>query len=344
VSSELLPWAEPARVELVCPAGNLPSLRAAVDNGADAVYIGLQDGLNARNFPGLNFTVKEAAAGVRYAREHRARVFVALNVYPRPPQWEAATGAVDTVAAIGADALILADAGLMQYAVERHPELRLHLSVQGSATNWRAIEFHAKRFGVRRAVLPRVLSLVQVRQVVARSSVEIEVFGFGSLCVMVEGRCALSSYVTGQSPNTHGVCSPAHAVRWEETPTGRQSRLNGVLIDRYGRDEAAGYPTLCKGRFEVNDHLFHALEEPTSLNVVDILPALLAAGVRAIKIEGRQRSPAYVAQVTRAMRAALSACLADPGRYAPPAQVMAALDRVAEGRTHTLGALSRPWQ
>jgi len=338
------PSARPPRVELVCPAGGPPALRAAVDNGADAVYIGFQNGLNARNFPGLNFTVKEAVAGVRYARERDARVFVALNVYPRPQQWRAATDAIDSVAAIGADALILADPGLMQYAAERHPGLRLHLSVQGSATNWRAIEFYAQQFGVRRAVLPRVLSLAQVQQVVARSSIEIEVFGFGSLCVMVEGRCALSSYVTGESPNTHGVCSPAHAVRWEETATGRQSRLNGVLIDRYGRDQPAGYPTLCKGRFRVNDHLFHALEEPTSLNVVDILPELVACGVRAIKIEGRQRSPAYVAQVTRAMRAALSACLADPKRYAPPAEVMAYLDRVAEGRTHTLGALHRPWQ
>jgi putative protease len=332
------------RLELVCPAGGLPALRAAVDHGADAVYIGFRDGLNARQFPGLNFDREEAHAGARYAHAAGARLFVALNVYPRPATWEAALASVDRAADVGADALILADAGLMRAARERHPTLNLHLSVQGSATNWRAIELYRRELGIRRAVLPRVLSLSQVRQLVERTSVEIEVFGSGSLCVMVEGRCALSSYVTGQSPNTHGVCSPAHAVRWEETSDARQARLNGVLIDRFTAGEAAGYPTLCKGRFAVGDDVFHALEEPTSLNVLDILPDLLAAGVRAIKVEGRQRSPAYVAQVTRAMRRALDACLRDPAAYAPPAESMRTLDGVAEGRTHTLGAYQRRWQ
>lgn len=332
------------RLELVCPAGSLPALRAAVDNGADAVYIGFRDGLNARNFPGLNFDLDEAREAVRYAHSHGTRLFVALNVYPRPQAWAAATAAVDRAAGLGVDALILADIGLMQYACEHHRALNLHLSVQGSATNWRALEFYRREFGIKRAVLPRVLSLAQVRQVIERSALEIEVFGSGSLCVMVEGRCALSSYVTGQSPNSHGVCSPAHAVRWEEVPQGRQSRLNGVLIDRYGPGEPAGYPTLCKGRFQVGEHLFHALEEPTSLNVLDILPELLAAGVRALKVEGRQRSPAYVAQVTRALRAALDACLRDSAAYRPPRESMQVLDKVAEGRTHTLGAYHRPWQ
>lgn len=335
---------ERPRVELVCPAGSLPSLRAAVDHGADAVYIGFRDGMNARNFPGLNFDRDEAQAGVRYAHERGARVFVALNVYPRAPQWDAATAAVDLSMALGVDAVILADVGLIRYARQRHPSLNLHLSVQSSATNWRALEFYRREFGIRRAVLPRVLSLAQVRQVIARTQIEIEVFGFGSLCVMVEGRCALSSYVTGESPNSHGVCSPAHAVRWEETASGRESRLNGVLIDRYASGESAGYPTLCKGRFEIDDQAFHVLEEPTSLNVLGILPDLLRAGVRAIKIEGRQRSPAYVAQVTDAMRSELDACMGDPDHYQPCAKSMRALDRLAEGSCHTLGAYNRPWQ
>jgi collagenase-like PrtC family protease len=104
-----------------------------------------------------------------------------------------------------------------------------------------------QHFGIARAVLPRVLSMTQVEQVLEKTPVEIEVFGFGSLCVMVEGRCALSSYVTGEAPNTNGVCSPPKAVRWQETPQGRESRLNGVLIDRYAPGENAGYPTLVQG-------------------------------------------------------------------------------------------------
>ena len=331
-------------IELVCPAGSLPALRAAVDSGADAVYIGFQDATNARNFPGLNFDEAQAREGVGYAHAHGARVFLALNVYPQPSGWEQATRALDKAVGLGVDALIIADPGLLRYAARHHPRQRLHLSVQGSATNRHAIQFYHDHFGIRRVVLPRVLSLQQVRRVVETSPVEVEVFGYGSLCVMVEGRCILSSYVTGESPNTCGVCSPAAAVRWEETASGRQSRLNGVLIDCYAPGEAAGYPTLCKGRYQVGEHVFHAIEEPTSLNVLPVLPALLNSGVVAVKVEGRQRSPAYVAQVTRVLRAALDACQADRERFVAHEEWVAALDRVAEGRCHTLGALHRPWQ
>jgi len=94
--------------------------------------------------------------------------------------------------------------------------MRRHLSVQASATNHEAIALYHERYGIQRAVLPRVLTLSQVAHVVRHTPVEIEVFGFGSLCVMVEGRCALSSYATGCSPNNAGVCSPAEAVRWDD--------------------------------------------------------------------------------------------------------------------------------
>ncbi|HHQ43022.1 MAG TPA: U32 family peptidase [Chromatiales bacterium] len=331
------------RPELVCPAGTLPALRAAVEGGADAVYVGLRGATNARNFPGLNLTPRELAEGVRHAHAAGARVFLALNTYPGPEEWPEAEAAVDAAAEAGVDALIAADPGLLARARERHPDLALHLSVQGSATNRRAIGFYHERLGIRRVVLPRVLSLAQVRRLVERLPVEVEVFAFGSLCVMVEGRCMLSSYVTGESPNRCGVCSPAKAVRWEEGPEGRSVRLNGVLVERFGPGEPAGYPVLCKGRFRVGGHVYHAIEEPTSLNVLDILPELVRCGVAALKVEGRQRSPAYVAQVTRVLREALDACLADPDGYRPDPAWVAALDRVSEGSTHTLGALDRPW-
>jgi putative protease len=331
-------------VELVCPAGSLPALKAAADNGADAVYIGFRDRTNARNFPGLNFDENEARAGIRYARERGVRVLLAINTYPRPQLWAQWTDAVRRAAELDVDALILADPGLMRYCARDYPELRLHLSVQASATNHEAIAFYAKHFAIKRVVLPRVLSLSQVQNIIQHVNVEVEVFGFGSLCVMVEGRCTLSSYVTGESPNMSGVCSPAKAVRWEESAFGRKSRLNGVLIDVYAPQAPAGYPTLCKGRFAVGGNVFYALEEPTSLNVLKILPPLIKAGVAAIKVEGRQRSPAYVAQVTRVLRAALDACQTDPESFALREEWLAQLDNVAEGRCHTLGAYHRPWQ
>ncbi|CAJ8300372.1 U32 family peptidase [Burkholderia pseudomallei] len=333
-----------APIELVCPAGSLPALKAAVDNGADCVYLGFRDATNARNFAGLNFDAQAIAAGIRYARERGRKVLVALNTYPQPDGWAAWREAVSRAADAGVDAIIVADPGLMRFARERYPELRLHLSVQGSATNYEAINFYHEHFGVSRAVLPRVLSLAQVEQVAENTPVEIEVFGFGSLCVMVEGRCALSSYATGESPNTRGVCSPAKAVRWQKTPDGLESRLNGVLIDRYEDGENAGHPTLCKGRFTVADESYYAIEEPTSLNTLELLPKLMQIGIRAIKIEGRQRSPAYVAQVTRVWRDAIDQCTANLARYYVKPAWMTELNKVAEGQQHTLGAYHRPWK
>lgn len=331
-------------MDLVLPAGNLPSLQAAVEHGASAVYLGFRDATNARHFGGLNFTEAQAAKGIAHAHRHGTEVFAAINTYAQAGAWTDWTAAIDRAAGLGVDAVILADIGLMDYARERHPALRLHLSVQGSATSAEAIEFYHRRFGIRRVVLPRVLSLVQIRHVAERSPVEIEVFGFGSLCVMVEGRCLLSSYVTGRSPNTYGACSPADAVRWQETPAGRESRLNGVLIDRFAPDESAGYPTLCKGRFQACGREYHALEEPTSLNTLELLPQLAAAGVRAIKIEGRQRGPAYVAQVARVWREALDALGREGAGFQVRADWQRTLGALAEGAQTTFGAYERRWQ
>lgn len=336
--------AHPTAMQLVCPAGSLPALKAAVDHGADAVYIGFRDDTNARHFAGLNFNEQRARQGIAYARERGVQVFVAINTYPQPAGWPRWQAAVDRAAELGVDALILADIGLMDYAAGRWPDLRLHLSVQGSATNPEALRFYHAQFGIRRAVLPRVLSLAQVRRVAEQSPVPVEVFGFGSLCVMVEGRCLLSSYASGRSPNTFGACSPANAVRWQATPGGMECRLNEVLIDRYSDAETAAYPTLCKGRFQVAGQTYYAIEEPASLNTLALLPKLQAMGVAAIKIEGRQRSPAYVAEVTRVWRAALDTCRTDPDRYRPQPSWLSTLAGVSEGSQTTLGAYHRPWQ
>jgi collagenase-like PrtC family protease len=331
-------------LELVCPAGNLPALKTAIDHGADCVYMGFRDNTNARAFPGLNFDFAATQEGVRYAHAKGRKVLLALNTFPQTATWSRWQQAVDLSAEVGMDAIILADPGLMRYASRTYPGMRLHLSVQGSATNYEAINYYHEHFGIQRAVLPRVLSLAQVEQVVKNTPVEIELFGFGGLCVMVEGRCVLSSYATGESPNTAGVCSPAKAVRWEQTPKGLESRLNNVLLDRYRAEEKAGYPTLCKGRFEVSDETYYAIEEPTSLNTLELLPEMLDMGIAAVKIEGRQRSPAYVEQVTKVWRAAIDTVKRNAENYAVHPIWTAQLDKVAEGQQHTLGAYHRPWK
>ena len=331
-------------LELVCPAGSLPALKAAVDNGADTVYFGYKNDTNARNFAGLNFDQKSLVEGIHYAHQRGRKVLMAINTFPQPGREADWHKAVDGAAELGVDAAILADVGLLDYASRRHPELRLHLSVQGSATSYEAVNFAQREFGIQRAVLPRVLTLAQVEQVIRNTSVEIEVFGFGSLCVMNEGRCWLSSYATGESPNTVGACSPAKYVKWEKLPGKMNTRLNGILIDSYSDQEPAGYPTLCKGRFEVEGETYYAIEEPTSLNVLEILPDIARIGVSALKVEGRQRSPAYVAQVTRVLRAALDELARDIDHFQVKPAWLAELGKVAEGSQVTLGAYNRPWR
>lgn len=331
-------------MELLCPAGNLPALKAAVDNGADAVYIGLKNDTNARHFAGLNFTEKKLHEAERYIHNRKRKLHIAINTFAHPNGYERWQNSVDLAADLGADALILADIAMLEYAANKYPHIERHVSVQASATNTEAIRFYERNFQVHRVVLPRVLSIHQVKQLAKNSSVPLEVFAFGSLCIMAEGRCYLSSYLTGESPNTVGACSPARFVRWQQTEEGMESRLNNVLIDRYQKDENAGYPTLCKGRYLVDEQKYHVLEEPTSLNTIELLPELMAANIASVKIEGRQRNPAYVTEVTRIWRQAIDRFKSNPNNFVTDPKWLKALGGLSEGSQTTLGAYHRKWQ
>ena len=324
--------------ELICPAGNPAALRAAVDAGADAVYLGFRDETNARNFPGLNFSRDDLAEAVAYAHARKVQVFVAINTYPQAGNLGPWQRAVDDAARLKADAVILADVGLLAYAAHRHPDLRLHLSVQASAANAEAIRLYRDAFGVRRVVLPRVLTVPEIARLNAEVDIETEVFVFGGLCPMAEGRCSLSSYATGLSPHRQGVCSPASHVRYEPRGKALASTLGGFTINLFGEDEQAGYPTLCKGRFLSGDSPAYLFEEPTSLNAMELLPELKAAKVCALKIEGRQRGKAYIAAVVAAYRKALDAFA--KGQAVPKLD----LDAMVEGGTQTTGAYKRAWR
>jgi len=330
--------------ELVCPAGNLPSLKAAVDAGGDCVYMGFRNASNARNFEGLNFSREEAFEGMDYAHANGARVFVAVNTSPNPEDGTAWIASIDMAAELGADAVILADMGLLAYARDRHPDLRRHLSVQASACNAESLNFYQREFGIRRVVLPRVLTLESIRDIRSRTDVEIEIFVSGGLCVMAEGRCWLSSYVSGDSPNMHGVCSPAHAVRFEEEDDTLEVRLDGVLVNRFAPGEAAAYPTLCKGCFEAGGMQGHVMESPYSLNVLEMLPGIFAAGIQGLKIEGRQRGKHYVREVVSTLRQAVDTCAVNPDAYIARPEWMASLDAMSEGGGHTSGAYVDEWR
>lgn len=325
-------------LELVCPAGTPAALKAAVDAGADAIYLGFRDETNARNFPGLNFSREELAEGVKYAASKGAKVLVAINTYPgagNPDPWHRA---IDDAARLGAWAVILADIGLLDYAQRNQPGIRRHLSVQASAANAQAIRFYRDAFGVQRVVLPRVLTVEEIANINREAGVETEVFAFGGMCVMAEGRCLLSSYATGQSPNMNGVCSPAECVHYEDRDGELVSRLGDFTINKFREGEPAGYPTLCKGRFRAMGRDSYLFEEPTSLDVSNILPELMDAGVTALKIEGRQRGKAYVAQVVSAFRKAVDA--AAGGQRAEDS----GLETITEGGRQSTGAYEKAWR
>ncbi|KIC35142.1 ubiquinone anaerobic biosynthesis protein UbiU [Leisingera sp. ANG-M7] len=325
-------------MEIVCPAGTPAALRAAVRAGAHTVYCGFNDETNARNFPGLNFDRSEMREGVDFAHAHGARVLVAINTFPRAGDQSIWHRAIDDAKLSGADAVILADAGLLDYAARTHPGLRLHLSVQAAAANADIINFYAGTFGVKRVVLPRVLSVPEIAAINAETDVETEVFVFGGLCVMAEGRCSLSSYATGLSPNMNGVCSPASHVKYHDNNGELDAKLGGFTIHRAAKDEPAPYPTLCKGCFSAGGQTGHLFEDPVSLNAEQLIPQLQKAGVRALKIEGRQRSKSYVAQVVRNFRAAVDAL--EAGRPLPEGM----LARLSEGQAMTTGAYKKTWR
>nr|CRH06708.1 peptidase U32 [Candidatus Magnetococcus massalia] len=333
-----------SKVEVLAPAGNLPSLKAAVEAGADAVYFGFRNATNARNFEGLNFSEAEAKEGIAFCRRHNAKANVVLNTYPQvedPSDWYRT---VDMAADNGANALIVANMALLEYAHKNYPDLALHLSVQASASNYEAINFYQKHFAIKRVILPRVLTVPEIKSLKEKTDVELEVFAFGGLCVMAEGRCYLSSYVTGVSPNIEGVCSPARHVKFENQQEKLQTRLNDVLIAEYDEGEDAAYPTICKGRFEANDHVYHVMEEPSSLNILEMLPEVIEAGVASLKIEGRQRTKSYVATVTRTMRQAVDTYYANPERFRAKGSWIRTLNQTSEGATHTLGTYQENWQ
>ena len=327
-------------LELVCPAGTPAALRAAVDAGADAVYCGFRDCTNARNYPGLNFDPDELREGITHARGHGCKVLVAINTFPRAGDVGPWHRAVDEAAAANADAVILADIGVLDYATRRHPGLRRHLSVQASAANAPSIAFYRENFDIKRVVLPRVLSVEEVTALIAEIGIETEVFAFGSVGPMSEGRCFLSSYLTGLSPTSEGACAPASHVAYLEKDGRVLSTLGQVTLNSFARGEPAAYPTPCKGRYVTHGRASYLFEEPVALNAISILPELKAAGVTALKIEGRQRSRAYVTQIVGTFRRALDAL----ARGDSASTAIGQLKAEAEGGRETFGAYHKGWR
>jgi putative protease len=332
----------PQYPELVCPAGTPASLRTAVDAGADAVYCGFQNATNARNFPGLNFTPKELEESIAYAHDRGTKVLLAANTFPPAGKTDLWKQAIDLSVSLKVDAIIVSDIGVADYARRKYPNQRLHLSVQAGAPSIEAIKYYCEEFNVRRVVLPRILTIPEIKQLRQDIPCEIECFIFGNHGLMAEGRCSLTNYTTGLSTNMDGVCSPASHVKYEEGESGcLTTKLGEFTIDRFSCNQNPGYPTICKGRYLVphRQDAYYAFEEPVSLNLANLLPELIKAGVHAFKIEGRQRSRAYVKSVVSSWRAAIDDIL--EGRTPHITNLLS----LTEGNKQTEGAYaSKKWR
>lgn len=269
--------------ELLAPAGGPNALVAAVNNGADAVYLGLGD-LNARR-GAANFDLESLARACRFAHLRCVRVYLTANVLIMPEEMSWALQMVDAAWAAGVDAVIVQDLGLLRVLREALPDVRMHASTQIDAHDPMTVRVLAER-GVSRVTLAREVSLDEIREIVADSPVEVEAFVHGALCFSYSGQCLMSSAIGGRSAN-RGLCA-------------QPCRLQYSLV---GEDGAAAKTT---GR-----HLL----SPKDSAAIAHLGTLVRAGVAALKIEGRMKAPEYVAVVVGVYRAALDRAVEDPDGF-----------------------------
>ena len=274
-----------SNVELLAPAGDMERLRAALRFGADAVYVGgpmLQ--LRASN---VGFTLDSLAQAVREAHAMERRLYVTVNAFASNDDVDAAGDYAQTLHQMGVDAVIVSDLGLICAIGRACPSLAIHVSTQANCLNYAAAMTYYD-LGARRIVLGREMSLEEIRQLRLRvpQDLELEAFVHGAMCMSYSGRCLISAYLTGRSANK-GACT--QSCRWkyhlmEEKRPGEYFPIE---------EDAAG--TTLLSSFD--------------LNCMDFLDQILDAGITSLKLEGRMKSPFYVATVTGAYRRRVDAIL-----------------------------------
>jgi len=275
------------RPELLAPAGDAACASAAVENGADAVYFGLRGGLNARA-RAVNFAPDELPELMGYLHRRGVKGYVTLNTLVFHDELPALELAARRAIAAGVDAVLVQDLGAARLIRAICPDWPVHASTQMSLTSAEGIRV-AESLGLRRVVLARELSLEEIRRIRGRTRLGLEVFVHGALCISVSGQCMASLALGGRSAN-RGQCAQACRLPYQLISDGRE--------------------------LDLGDRKY--LLSPQDLAAYDLLPELLAAGVDALKIEGRLKSAEYVAGVTRHYRTAIdAACSGRPGRFAP---------------------------
>ena len=273
------------RIELLAPAGNFEALKAAVEAGANAVYLA-GNHFGARAYAG-NFTNEELEKAVTFAHMRDVKVHVTVNTIVNDDEMATLAEYLKFLYKINVDAILVQDLGVAALAMQVVPEMSLHASTQMTVHSLEGVKA-LEKLGFERIVLSRELSLEEIRYICANSSAEIEVFMHGALCVCYSGQCLMSSMIGARSGN-RGQCA-------------QPCRLPYELVDDKGNDLLEGKA----GKY---------LLSPKDLNTLDLLSQLIEAGVSSLKIEGRMKRPEYVAVVVETYRRAIDRLRENPDTY-----------------------------
>jgi putative protease len=266
------------RPELLSPAGDRECIRAAVENGADAVYFGLNCGFNARA-RATNLSTEELTETMRFLHHRGVKGYVTLNTLAFTDELPEVEALIRQVAQSNVDAVLVQDLGVLRLIRATCPDLPVHASTQMTLTSAECIRV-AEELGIQRVVLPRELSIAEISRLKKNTSVELECFVHGALCVAYSGQCLTSESLGGRSAN-RGQCAQACRLPYE------------LICD--GHDVDLGHQQY--------------LLSPQDLAAYQLTPDLIAAGVASFKIEGRLKTPEYVANITRHYRQAIDTAM-----------------------------------
>ncbi len=305
--------------ELLAPAGSVEKGKMALLYGADAIYLGGKM-FGLRAFAN-NFSLGEIAEMAEYAHNLGKKVYVTVNIFAHNEDMEKLPQYLLELEQAKVDALLISDFGVWHTARKVVPNMALHVSTQANSTNYAAVEAWAA-LGAERVVLARELSLNEIKTISEKTSVELEAFVHGAMCISYSGRCLLSSYLAGRDGN-RGACT--QACRWEYDIYRLGERKRPGEYYDVEEDE--------RGTYIMNSK---------DLCLIEYLPELMAAGVSSFKIEGRMKSVHYVATVVSVYRRAIDSCWKNPENYTVPAEWIEELNKVSHRQYTTGFAVQKP--
>jgi putative protease len=288
---------------LLAPAGNFEKFEIAIHYGADAIYLGGKS-FSLRNFAD-NFSMSEMQSAVELAHRSHVKVYVTCNIYPRNFEQRDIQSYLEALGKIGPDAVIISDPGVFMQARKIIPDVPIHISTQANTTNYQTVEFWEK-LGAKRINVARELSLSEIKEIASRSSIEIEAFVHGAMCISYSGRCLLSSFMAQRDSN-RGMC--CHPCRFSYTvmEAKRPGQYYPIAEDSLGT------------------YIFNSRD----LCMIEHLPQLIDTGLRSLKIEGRMKGINYLASCVQVYREAIDAYYQAPDDYTVKPEWMDELNRLS---------------